>query len=132
MAVMPAKAGIQVCNAWTLSLDSGPGLQSAGAAPRRNDESEKNILIVKDSQMEKTVDGSRVDQLGKSELAQLRLHKIGFVFQAYNLIPVLTARENVEFVMQLQGIAATARGDKAMQILKEVGLEGLENRRPRE
>ncbi len=79
-----------------------------------------------------SVDGSRVDQLGKSELAQLRLHKIGFVFQAYNLIPVLTARENVEFVMQLQGMAAQERGDKAMQILKEVGLDGLENRRPGE
>jgi len=79
-----------------------------------------------------TVDGQRVDQLAKSELAALRLHKIGFVFQAYNLIPVLTARENVEFVMQLQGLSAGDRRDKAMQILKEVDLTGLENRRPAE
>jgi len=79
-----------------------------------------------------TVDGRRVDLLGKSELAQLRLTKIGFVFQAYNLIPVLTARENVEFVMQLQGRPAAERGDKAMEILKEVGLDGLEDRRPGE
>jgi putative ABC transport system ATP-binding protein len=79
-----------------------------------------------------TVDGQRVDQLGKSELAQLRLRKIGFVFQAYNLIPVLTARENVEFVMQLQGLSASTRRDKAMEIIKEVGLDGLENRRPGE
>jgi putative ABC transport system ATP-binding protein len=79
-----------------------------------------------------TVDGQRVDQLGKGELAQLRLHKIGFVFQAYNLIPVLSARENVEFVMQLQGVPAAERGDKAMQIIQEVGLDGLENRRPGE
>ncbi len=79
-----------------------------------------------------SVDGQRVDQLTKSELANLRLHKIGFVFQAYNLIPVLSARENVEFVMQLQGVAAEERGDKAMQILKEVGLDGLEHRRPSE
>jgi putative ABC transport system ATP-binding protein len=79
-----------------------------------------------------TVDGQRVDLLGKSELATLRLSKIGFVFQAYNLIPVLTARENVEFVMQLQGIDAATRGAKAMDILKEVGLDGLENRRPGE
>ncbi|HJW81465.1 MAG TPA: ABC transporter ATP-binding protein [Acidiferrobacterales bacterium] len=79
-----------------------------------------------------TVDGQRVDQLGKSALAALRLHKIGFVFQAYNLIPVLTARENIEFVMQLQGVPAAERGDKAMQIIKEVGLDGLENRRPGE
>ncbi len=78
------------------------------------------------------VAGQRVDLLGKSELAALRLHKIGFVFQAYNLIPVLTARENVEFVMQLQGVPAAERGAKAMDILKEVGLTGLENRRPGE
>ena len=79
-----------------------------------------------------TVDGQRVDQLGKAELARLRLTRIGFVFQAYNLIPVLTARENVEFVMQLQGVAAAQRSEKAYRILKEVGLEGLEDRRPGE
>jgi putative ABC transport system ATP-binding protein len=79
-----------------------------------------------------SVDGKRVDQLGKSELAALRLHRIGFVFQAYNLIPVLTAIENVEFVMQLQGVAAAERAAKARAILKEVGLDGLENRRPGE
>jgi len=78
------------------------------------------------------IDGTRLSTLDKGELARLRLHKIGFVFQAYNLIPVLSARENVEFVMQLQGVAPQERGDKAMQILKEVGLEGLENRRPGE
>lgn len=79
-----------------------------------------------------SVDGKRVDQLGKSELAALRLHRIGFVFQAYNLIPVLTAIENVEFVMQLQGMAAAERAAKARAILQEVGLDGLENRRPGE
>jgi len=79
-----------------------------------------------------TVDGQRVDQMPKGELANLRLHKIGFVFQAYNLIPVLTAIENVEFVMQLQGVAATERSEKAHAILNEVGLEGLESRRPGE
>jgi len=74
----------------------------------------------------------RIDQLSKGALAQLRLLRIGFVFQAYNLIPVLTARENVEFVMQVQGIAGHKRSEKSMAILKEVGLEGLENRRPAE
>ena len=86
----------------------------------------------KPTSREISVDGQRVDQMAKSELAALRLHKIGFVFQAYNLIPVLTARENVEFVMQLQGLSAGDRRDKAMQILKEVDLTGLENRRPAE
>jgi putative ABC transport system ATP-binding protein len=78
------------------------------------------------------VDGERIDNLSKGELADIRLHNIGFVFQAYNLIPVLSARENVEFVMQVQGVPASERRDKSNAILKEVGLEGLENRRPAE
>lgn len=78
------------------------------------------------------VEGRRIDDLSKGELADLRLHQIGFVFQAYNLIPVLTARENIEFVMQVQGMPAAERGDKSMAILEEVGLQGLEDRRPAE
>jgi putative ABC transport system ATP-binding protein len=74
--------------------------------------------------------GRRIDKLSKGELAKLRLHQIGFVFQAYNLIPVLTARENVEFVMQIQGVPANRRAEQANAILEEVGLEGLEDRRP--
>ena len=69
--------------------------------------------------------GERIDNLGKGELAQVRLHQIGFVFQAYNLIPVLTARENVEFVMEVQGVAAGSRQERSLQILEEVGLGGL-------
>ncbi|MEK8019626.1 MAG: ABC transporter ATP-binding protein [Candidatus Parabeggiatoa sp.] len=76
------------------------------------------------------IDGQRVDKMGKSALADMRLYKIGFVFQAYNLIPVLSAQENVEFVMQLQGVSSQERADKARRVLKEVGLAGLENRRP--
>jgi putative ABC transport system ATP-binding protein len=76
--------------------------------------------------------GRRIDQLSKGELAGIRLTQIGFVFQAYNLIPVLTARENVEFVMQVQGLSAQARREKSLAILAEVGLEGLEDRRPAE
>jgi putative ABC transport system ATP-binding protein len=79
-----------------------------------------------------SVDGRRIDSMSKSDLAGLRLHRIGFVFQAYNLIPVLTARENVEFVMQLQGVRGDERERKARAILQEVGLEGLEDRRPGE
>jgi putative ABC transport system ATP-binding protein len=78
------------------------------------------------------VAGQRIDTLSKGELAALRLREIGFVFQAYNLIPVLTARENVEFVMQVQGVPAAERGDKSRAILAEVGLEGLGDRRPAE
>ena len=74
--------------------------------------------------------GRRIDNLGKGDLAELRLRQIGFVFQAFNLIPVLTARENVEFVMQVQGVPAGDRGKLAYEILEEVGLAGLEDRLP--
>jgi putative ABC transport system ATP-binding protein len=77
-----------------------------------------------------SINGQRVDLLDKAALADLRLHHIGFVFQAYNLIPVLTAQENVEFVMQVQGVPARERKEKSTAILHEVGLEGMENRRP--
>ena len=78
------------------------------------------------------VAGQRIDNLSKGDLAALRLKAIGFVFQAYNLIPVLTARENVEFVMQVQGVAPADRLEKSQAILEEVGLKGLEDRRPAE
>ncbi|MDJ0916866.1 MAG: ABC transporter ATP-binding protein [Woeseiaceae bacterium] len=78
------------------------------------------------------IDEQRIDNLSKGELAALRLSKIGFVFQAFNLIPVLSARENVEFVMQVQGVDADKRRSLAMSILDEVGLAGMEERRPAE
>ena len=71
-----------------------------------------------------------IEKLGKGPLADMRLNNIGFVFQSYNLIPVLTARENVEFVMQVRGMPAAERSSLSHKILKEVGLEGLEDRRP--
>jgi putative ABC transport system ATP-binding protein len=76
--------------------------------------------------------GDRIDNLSKGDLAEMRLHRIGFVFQAYNLIPVLTARENVEFVIEVQGIRAEERRERSLGILAEVGLSGLEDRRPAE
>ncbi|MCP4271585.1 MAG: ABC transporter ATP-binding protein [Gammaproteobacteria bacterium] len=79
-----------------------------------------------------TVADKRVDQMNRAELAEMRLHNIGFVFQAYNLIPVLNARENIEFVMQLQGVDSNIRHRKANDILEEVGLSGLGDRKPAE
>ena len=76
--------------------------------------------------------GERVDTLSKSGLAELRLNHIGFVFQAYNLIPVLTASENIEFVMQVQGRPRDERREKSEEILAEVGLAGMGDRRPAE
>ena len=78
------------------------------------------------------VNGQIYADLSSARMAELRLHQIGFVFQAYNLIPVLSAVENVEYVMLLQGVAAAERRSKALRILDEVGLEGKYDRRPAE
>lgn len=78
------------------------------------------------------IDGQNIVSLSKDALADLRLLRIGFVFQSYNLIPVLTARENVEFVMQIQGQSGERRRQKADAMLREVGLAGMETRLPSE
>jgi len=78
------------------------------------------------------VDGNALESMSESELADLRLHHVGFVFQSYNLIPVLSAIENVEYVMLLQGVPSRERRDRARAILDDVGLEGLYDRRPAE
>jgi putative ABC transport system ATP-binding protein len=78
------------------------------------------------------LDGRDLAGLSGASLAELRLRKLGFVFQAYNLIPVLSARENVEFVMQLQGIDASERRRRAGELLAEVGLAELGAKRPLE
>ncbi len=66
------------------------------------------------------------------QLSDMRLREIGFVFQAYNLIPVLSAMENVEYILLLQGIEETERRERCARILKEVGLEKEMNRKPKE
>ena len=76
------------------------------------------------------VAGSEIGRLSKAELSQVRLRKIGFVFQEFNLIPVLSVLENVEFVMLLQGLPESERRARASTLLNELGLEGLEHRRP--
>ena len=78
------------------------------------------------------LDGNTFDEMSQSQLATLRLHKVGFVFQSYNLIPVLSAAENVEFVMLLQGIPAKERRTRAKAILDDVGLSEKYSRRPSE
>jgi len=78
------------------------------------------------------VNGNDYQKLTPSKMADLRLHQIGFVFQSYNLIPVLSALENVEYVMLLQGVPAKERQTRARAILEEVGLVDKYNRRPAE
>ena len=68
----------------------------------------------------------------KTELSTLRLKRLGFIFQAYNLIPVLTALENIEFTMMLSGIAESERHDRAIAMMKELGIGELAHKRPNE
>ncbi len=78
------------------------------------------------------LEGSDLTRLNRRALSQLRRDRIGFVFQAYNLMPVLTAYENAEMVLWVQGISHEERRQRVMDLLSAVGLEGLENRRPAE
>ncbi len=76
--------------------------------------------------------GQEIGSLSKRKLSALRLWKVGFIFQEYNLIPVLSALENVEYVMLLQKIPDKERRERSVSVLAEVGLKGLEHRRPQE
>jgi len=78
------------------------------------------------------LEDSNLATLGRAALSRLRRDRIGFVFQAYNLIPVMTAYENAEFVLRLQGVPEHQCRERVMKILQEVGLEELAHRRPDE
>jgi putative ABC transport system ATP-binding protein len=78
------------------------------------------------------VAGHNLQLLSSGELAHVRLQRIGFVFQTYNLLPILTALENTEFTLLLQGVPRQVRKDRVEKLFAEIGLEGLENRRPAE
>jgi putative ABC transport system ATP-binding protein len=76
--------------------------------------------------------GKDFNSLTNKELSIIRRNQIGFVFQNYNLLPVLTAYENAEYVLMLQEMPISQRKEKVMHFFKEMGLDGLENRFPRE
>ena len=71
-----------------------------------------------------------ITEMSDKALAQLRLERIGFVFQSYNLLPVLTALENAEFTLLLRGVAKDERRRKVLELFHKIGLEGLEERKP--
>jgi putative ABC transport system ATP-binding protein len=79
-----------------------------------------------------TVAGKDLRHMSTRELSDMRLNNIGFIFQAYNLIPVLTALENVEYILLLQGVDKAERRNRSARILEEVGLGKEINRRPKE
>jgi putative ABC transport system ATP-binding protein len=79
---------------------------------------------------EVVLDGRRIDALERQEAARMRLQHLGFVFQAYNLIPVLSALENAAFVLELRGVGKAERERKAREALAALGMEGFEGRMP--
>ena len=93
-----------------------------------------NLIGALDTPTSGTVrlEGADLGTLNRKELSHLRRDRIGFVFQAYNLLPVLSAYENAEIVMAVQGVAESERRERVMELLARVGLEGMENRRPSE
>tara|TARA_B100001778_G_C18489879_1_gene584566 strand:+ start:125 stop:811 length:687 start_codon:yes stop_codon:yes gene_type:complete len=76
------------------------------------------------------IEEKEITGLSSNELIDFRLRNIGFVFQSYNLIPVLTAKENVEFIMLMQGLSESHRNKRSIELLNSVGLEAQLNRRP--
>ena len=76
------------------------------------------------------IDNTDITSMGDKVLIDFRLRNIGFVFQAYNLIPVLTALENTTFILELQGAEKKVRNERGMELLKAVGLEDKANSRP--
>ena len=76
------------------------------------------------------INETNLTKLSAGKLIDFRLHNIGFVFQSFNLIPVLTAEENTEFIMLLQGIKKSEREQRLQQLFREIGLEDKMNVRP--
>ncbi len=74
--------------------------------------------------------GQLISEISGKALSDYRRDHIGFIFQAYNLIPVLTVEENIEYIMLLQGIQKSERHERVMDILKDLGMQGYEKRRP--
>ena len=93
-----------------------------------------NLIGALDTPTSGTVrlEGADLGTLSRQELSHLRRDRIGFVFQAYNLLPILSAYENAEIVMAVQGVAEAERRPRVMELLARVGLEGMEDRRPSE
>jgi ABC-type lipoprotein export system ATPase subunit len=118
-----------------LSLDIAKGEFAAICGPSGSGKTTVlNLIGALDRPTSGTVrlEGRDLSQLNRRELSDVRRDRIGFVFQAYNLIPVLTAYENAETVMWVQRIEASKRRRRVMELLAAVGLEGLEGRKPSE
>ena len=116
-----------------VSLTIGRGEFTALAGPSGSGKTTLLNLIgglTRPTRGEIWVAGNELGALSNRELAQLRLEEVGFVFQAYNLLPVLSALENAEFPMLLQGVPAAERSARVRELFERTGMTGLEDRRP--
>jgi putative ABC transport system ATP-binding protein len=116
----------------TLSVEPGDFVAMAGPSGSGKT-TVLNLLggLTKPTRGRVWVGGEELSGLNGRRLARLRLERIGFVFQAYNLLPVLTALENAEFTLLLRGVPADERHRRVRALFTEIGLDGLEDRRPR-
>ena len=118
-----------------LSMDVEPGEFTVICGPSGSGKTTMlNLIGALDSATSGQVvlEGRELGSLNKKELSELRRDRIGFVFQAYNLMPVLTAYENAEMVLWVQGVDGKTRRERVMGLLEQVGLKGMEDRRPSE
>jgi len=116
-----------------VSLAIQPGEFTALAGPSGSGKTTLLNLIgglTRPSRGRVVVDGRDVGAMSNQQVARFRLGHIGFVFQAYNLLPVLTALENAEFPMLLQGVPADERKRRVRELFSRTGMDGLEDRRP--
>ena len=86
--------------------------------------------LTRPSQGQISIGDQEITEMTDKDLAQLRLERIGFVFQSYNLLPVLTALENAEFTLLLSGIPKDERRKRVLELFNKIGLSGLEDRKP--
>ncbi|HBI15893.1 MAG TPA: macrolide ABC transporter ATP-binding protein [Desulfobulbaceae bacterium] len=118
-----------------LDLDIRAGEFSALSGPSGSGKTTiLNMIGALDAPSEGAVylEGRNLAELSRGELSRFRRDRVGFVFQSYNLIPVLTAYENAEFVLALQNVPAMERKTRVMAVLREVGMAAYANRRPDE
>jgi putative ABC transport system ATP-binding protein len=125
--------GMEVQAVRGVDLTVGPGEFSAIVGPSGSGKTTLlNIISGLDSPTSGKVwlAGKLLSEMSRRQLSDFRRDHIGFIFQAYNLIPVLTVRENVEYIMMLQGIEKAERHGRVREILDQIGLQGMETRVP--
>lgn len=122
-----------VCAVRDVSLDIERGEFTAIAGPSGSGKTTLLNLIgglTRPTSGRISISGQDIVAMSNQELAKLRLHEVGFVFQAYNLLPVLSAFENAEFQMLLQGITESERYERVTALFERTGMAGLEDRKP--